>query len=94
MRRRHVGCVGYAGAATLPPHDRAPEGTMSDSSRDRIEGTIDEASGRGKAALGGLTGDERTQAEGETDQAKGGLKQGQADVKDKVDEVVKKATDR
>ena len=67
---------------------------MSDSSRDRIEGTIDEASGRGKAALGGLTGDERTQAEGEADQAEGGLKQGLADAKDKVDEAVKQATDR
>jgi len=67
---------------------------MSDSSRDRTEGTIDEASGRAKSAVGGLTGDERTQAEGETDQAKGGLKQGLADAKDKVDDAVKKATDR
>ena len=67
---------------------------MSDSSQDRVEGTIDEATGRGKAAVGGLTGDERTQAEGEADQAEGGLKQGLADAKDKVDEVVKKATDR
>ena len=66
---------------------------MSDSSRDRIEGTVDDLTGRGKSALGGLTNDEDMQAEGETDQAKGGLKQGMADVKDKVDDAVKKVTD-
>ena len=65
---------------------------MSDSSRDRIEGTVDDLTGRGKSALGGLTDDEDMQAEGETDQAKGGLKQGMADVKDKVDDAVKKVT--
>ena len=65
---------------------------MSDSSRDRIEGTADDLTGRGKSALGGLTNDEDTQAEGEADQAKGGLKQGTADVKDKVDDAVKKVT--
>ena len=65
---------------------------MSDSSRDRIEGTLDDATGRGKAALGGVTNDEDLQAEGEADQAKGGLKQGMADAKDKVDDAVKKVT--
>ena len=65
---------------------------MSDSSRDRIEGTVDDLTGRGKSALGGLTNDEDMQAEGETDQARGGLKQGMADVKDKVDDSVKKVT--
>jgi len=67
---------------------------MSDSSRDRIEGTFDEATGRGKSAIGGLTDDEQMQGEGETDQAKGNLKQGVADGKDKVDDLVKNATDR
>ena len=65
---------------------------MSDSSRDRIEGAVDDLSGRGKSAIGGLTNDEDMQAEGEVDQAKGGLKQGMADVKDKVDDAVKKVT--
>ena len=65
---------------------------MSDASRDRIEGTIDEATGRGKSALGGLTDNTDMKAEGEMDQAQGGLKQGLADVKDKVDEAVKKVT--
>ena len=67
---------------------------MSESSRDRIEGSVDEMTGRGKSALGDLTGDEQTQAEGEQDQATGNLKQGVADVKDKVDNVVKNLTDR
>ncbi len=65
---------------------------MTDQSRDRIEGTFDEVMGRGKSAFGELTGDEQTQQEGEADQVTGNLKQGLADVKDKVDEVVKKVT--
>ena len=67
---------------------------MSDATRDRIEGTLDDASGRGKSAFGELSGDEQTQAEGEQDQAKGNLKQGVADVKGKVDDAVKNLTDR
>ena len=67
---------------------------MSDQTRDRIEGTVDETTGRGKSAFGELTGDEQTQAEGQTDQATGNFKQGLADVKDKVDDAVKKVTDR
>ena len=65
---------------------------MTDATRDRIEGTVDEAVGRGKSAFGELTGDEQTQAEGQTDQASGNVKQGLADVKDKVDDAVKKVT--
>lgn len=65
---------------------------MTDQSRDRIEGTFDEVTGRGKSAFGELTGDEQTQQEGEADQVTGNLKQGLADVKDKVDDVVKKVT--
>ena len=65
---------------------------MSDSSRDRIEGAVDDATGRGKSAVGGLANDEDTRAEGEADRAKGGLKQGTADAKDKVDDAVKKVT--
>jgi uncharacterized protein YjbJ (UPF0337 family) len=67
---------------------------MSDATRDRIEGGLDEATGRGKSAVGDLTGDEGTQAEGEKDQAMGNAKQGVADVKDKVDDAVKNLTDR
>lgn len=65
---------------------------MSDASRDRIEGKVDDLTGRGKSAFGELTGDDQTKAEGEADQTEGKLKQGIADVKDKVDDVVKKVT--
>jgi len=67
---------------------------MSDASRDRIEGKADELTGRGKSAVGDLTGDDQTRAEGDADQTQGKLKQGLADVKDKVDDMVKKVTDR
>lgn len=67
---------------------------MTDQSKDRIEGTLDELAGRGKSALGDLTGDDETRAEGDAQQGEGQLKQGVADVKDKVDDVVKKVTDR
>jgi uncharacterized protein YjbJ (UPF0337 family) len=59
---------------------------MTDSTDDRIEGGFDQAKGRAKDALGGLTGDEQTQAEGKMDQAKGGLREKLADAKDKIDD--------
>ena len=65
---------------------------MSDATRDRIEGTIDEATGHGKSAWGELTGDEATKAEGEAQQTEGAFKQGMANVKDKIDDVVKNVT--
>ena len=67
---------------------------MSDQSRDRIEGSVDEAKGRVKSAAGELTGDRDLQAEGEADQLGGKVKKGIADAKDKVDDLVRKATDR
>ena len=66
---------------------------MTDQSRDRIEGTVDELKGRGKSAFGELTNDDQQRAEGDLDQTAGHAKQGLADVKDKVDDVVKKVTD-
>ena len=72
---------------------------MSDVSRDRIEGTVDEGVGRAKSAFGDFTGDEQTQAEGDAQELSGHAKQGLAnvkdalgDAKDKVDDLVKKAT--
>jgi uncharacterized protein YjbJ (UPF0337 family) len=65
---------------------------MSDQSSDRIEGTVDEIKGRGKSALGELTGDDQKRAEGQADQTEGKVKKGMADVKDKVDDAVKKVT--
>ena len=70
------------------------EVTVSDSSRDRIEGSIDDMQGRAKSGLGGLTDDKDMQTEGEMDKAQGGLKQGMADAKDKVHEAVKNLTNR
>ncbi len=65
---------------------------MSDSSRDRIDGKMDEVGGQVKGGFGDLTGDEETQAEGEAQENKGKLQQGMADAKDKVDDLVKKVT--
>ena len=67
---------------------------MTDQSQDRLEGTFDEAKGRGKEALGKLADDKSTQMEGQKDQAMGKAKQGLADMKDKADDVVKDVTDR
>jgi len=65
---------------------------VTDSSKDRIEGKVDELTGRGKSAVGDLTDDDQKRAEGQADQDQGKLKQGIADVKDKVDDLVKKVT--
>ena len=59
---------------------------MSEGTRDRIEGNVDELAGRGKSALGDLTGDEQTRAEGDAQQAEGRLQQATGDVKDAVDD--------
>jgi uncharacterized protein YjbJ (UPF0337 family) len=67
---------------------------MTDQSRDRIEGTADELKGRARSAWGELVDDDQARAEGEADQTKGQFKQGVADVKDAVDDAVKKVTDR
>jgi uncharacterized protein YjbJ (UPF0337 family) len=67
---------------------------VSDASRDRIEGTVDDVTGQAQATWGDLTGDRQAETEGHMDQAEGGLKQGLADVKDRVDVVVKQVTDR
>ncbi|MGI8643840.1 MAG: CsbD family protein [Thermomicrobiales bacterium] len=65
---------------------------MTDSSNDRVDGKSDELMGRAKSAIGDLQGDEQTQAEGEAQENKGKAKQGLADAKDKVDNLVKKVT--
>ncbi len=65
---------------------------MTDQSKDRIDGKVDEIAGRGKSAVGDLTGDEQLKSEGEADQASGKVKQGAADLKDKADDLVKKVT--
>jgi uncharacterized protein YjbJ (UPF0337 family) len=86
--------VGTDGATAESPEQSWSIPTMSDTSKDRIEGTVDEAKGRVKSAAGELTGDRDLQAEGEADQMSGKIKQGIADAKDKVDHLVRKVTDR
>ncbi|MEA2583226.1 MAG: CsbD-like [Thermomicrobiales bacterium] len=65
---------------------------MSDQSRDRVEGTFDDMKGRGKSAMGELTGDDEMKAEGAADRAMGAVKKGLADAKDALDTAVKKVT--
>jgi uncharacterized protein YjbJ (UPF0337 family) len=65
---------------------------MSDSTQDRGEGMLDKLKGKAKEAFGDATGNDDVKAEGQVDQGKGEAKQGVADVKDKVDDTVKKIT--
>ena len=65
---------------------------MSDSTKNRIEGTLDKVKGEGKEQLGQATDDKRTQGEGVLDQAQGEGKEGMADMKDKTGDLLKKAT--
>ena len=66
---------------------------MSDATRDRIEGTVDEATGRGKSAFGELTGDEQTQAEGTADRAEGKGQGALGQAKEAVGDAADKAKD-
>ena len=65
---------------------------MSDASKDRIEGTINEATGKAKSAVGDLTGNSKTQAAGQRDQATGQAQQGMAGIKEKIDGFVRRLT--
>lgn len=51
---------------------------------DNISGTFNEATGRVKDAVGGLTGDSKTQAEGKVDEVKGKAQQAMGDAKDAI----------
>ena len=65
---------------------------MSDATKDRVEGTVDQAKGSVKETVGKVTGDEQLQNEGVLDKAEGMVKEGMADAKSAVDSVVKKVT--
>jgi len=65
---------------------------MSDVSKDRAEGKVDEVVGRVKAGVGEATDDQQLQDEGKGQQGEGQIKQGIANVKDKADDLVKKVT--
>jgi uncharacterized protein YjbJ (UPF0337 family) len=66
---------------------------MGSTRQDRIEGAVDDAKGRSKLAVGELADNEDLKAVGRQDRGKGKVKQAAADVKDKIDEVVKKVTE-
>jgi len=55
---------------------------------DHLENKAEDLKGRAKEAAGSLTGDQDMKAEGKGDQAKAGLKDKVANVKDKVEEKI------
>jgi len=66
---------------------------MSEGTRDRIEGNVDELTGRGKSAVGDVTGDDQTRAEGDAQQTEGRMQQAAGDVKDAVGDAKDKLGD-
>jgi uncharacterized protein YjbJ (UPF0337 family) len=60
---------------------------------DHVEGTITEATGRVKDAVGGLTGDGKTQASGKLDEVSGQAQQALGDAKDTAASVASKTAD-
>lgn len=59
---------------------------MSDSTKDHVLSTFDQIKGKAKEAVGNLTGDKSTDAEGQVDQAKGTVRGGVGDAKDMVND--------
>jgi len=55
------------------------------STTDKIKHTIEDVEGKAKEALGRVSGDHSTEAEGKTDQAKADIKQAGDKVKDAFD---------
>lgn len=55
---------------------------------DRTQGKVDELKGRGKEAVGDLTGNEDQQAEGQADQVQGKGEQVKGDVKNAIKDAV------
>ena len=66
---------------------------MADETKNRFEGKVDEVQGRAKSAVGNVTGDDKMKGEGEMDQAKGKLKQGFEDAKDKIGDLIDNVRD-
>ena len=58
---------------------------------DRFKGTMNDLAGRAKDAVGGLTGDARTQAEGKFDQAYGQTQRGFGQAKDAAGDLAQDA---
>lgn len=64
-----------------------------DSLKDKVEGQVDKAKGRGKEAVGNVTGDDQKQAEGQVDKTKGGAKETLGDAKEKARDLKESLTD-
>jgi len=56
--------------------------------KDHVKGAADKAKGAVKDAVGGLTGDDKLQAEGKLDKAKGAVRGAVGDAKDAVKRAV------
>jgi uncharacterized protein YjbJ (UPF0337 family) len=65
-----------------------------DSLKDKASGAVDQATGKGKDALGQATGDRRTEAEGKGQQAVGQGKHGLADARDKAGDLMDQGKDK
>ncbi|MBR0559167.1 CsbD family protein [Neokomagataea anthophila] len=65
---------------------------MTDTTATKAEGLLDEAKGKVKDAVGGLTGDAKTQAEGKFDQVSGLAQQEFADLYDEGETKLEAAT--
>lgn len=61
---------------------------------DQTKGKLDQVKGEAKRGLGKLTGDERTEAEGNKDKAKGNLREGYGDAKEKATDKVNSLFDK
>ena len=59
--------------------------------KDQLKGRVQAIKGRAKAILGAVTGDKVTQAQGESEQAKGALRAKVGDVKRQVASAVEKS---
>jgi len=67
---------------------------MTSKTQNRVEGAIDDLKGRSKVAVGELIDNEDIKQSGREDQAKGQVKKATADVKDKIDDIAEKVTER
>ena len=65
---------------------------MAGTLQNRIAGTLDDAKGRGKLAVGELIDNEDLKAAGRQDRHTGAVQQAVADAKDKLDDVVESVT--
>ena len=65
---------------------------MADTTETKAEGLLDEAKGKVKDSLGGLTGDAKLQAEGKFDQLSGMAQQDFADLYDEGETKLEAAT--